>query len=166
MLARYSTLRRLPKRRLEAPKCRLDMFVVAMRPLRQERPSGPDKGVELWPANFAIMELRLQPAWGTIAKMESEQVKAKLLRHVPELNEAGIVHLDVCGSVARGEATSSSDVDLIADFDRARRLTLFDLAGLESRLSDILEAPVDLSDRRMLKDDVRVRAQREGVLVF
>jgi predicted nucleotidyltransferase len=68
--------------------------------------------------------------------------------------------------VARGEATPSSDVDLIADFDRAKRLTLFDLAGLESRLSDILEVPVDLSDRRMLRDEVRIRAEREAVLVF
>jgi predicted nucleotidyltransferase len=98
--------------------------------------------------------------------MECKRVKAKLLPHVAELNEAGILHLDVHGSVARGEATASSDVDLIADFDRAKRLTLFDLAGLESQLAEILEAPVDLSGRRMLKDEVKARVQREGILVF
>src|SRR4051812_10934744 len=99
-------------------------------------------------------------------RMNGEQVKAKLLPHAPELNAAGIAHLDLHGSVARGEATSTSDVDLIADFDPEKRLTLFDLAGLQIRLSSILEAPVDLWDRRMLKDEVRARAEREAVLVF
>ena len=98
--------------------------------------------------------------------MDGEQVKAKLLPHAPELNAAGILHLDLHGSVARGEATASSDVDLIADFDREKRLTLFDLAGLQIRLSDILNVPVDLSDRRMLKDEVKDRAERESVFVF
>jgi predicted nucleotidyltransferase len=98
--------------------------------------------------------------------MNGEQVKAKLLPYPPELNAAGILHLDLHGSVARGEATASSDVDLIADFDREKRLTLFDLAGLRIRLSDILQPPVDLSDRRMLKEEVKARAEREAVLVF
>lgn len=98
--------------------------------------------------------------------MNSEQLKAKLLPYTPELNAAGILHLDLHGSVARGEANASSDIDLIADFDREKRLTLFDLAGLQLRLSGILEAPVDLSDRRMLKEEVRARAEREAVLVF
>jgi predicted nucleotidyltransferase len=98
--------------------------------------------------------------------MNREQVKAKLLPYAPELNAAGIMHLDLHGSVARGEATAVSDVDLIADFDREKRLTLFDLAGLQLRLSAILEAPVNLSDRRMLKDEVKARVEREALLVF
>jgi predicted nucleotidyltransferase len=77
--------------------------------------------------------------------MECEQVKAKLLPYVPELNAAGIVHLDVHGSVARCEATPSSDVDLIADFDRAKKLSLLGRVHLENRLA---------------------RAQRESILVF
>jgi predicted nucleotidyltransferase len=98
--------------------------------------------------------------------MECEKVKERLLLHQSELNDAGIVHIFLHGSVARGESTPSSDVDLIADLSRSKRFTLFDLAGLEARLSDILEKPVDLSDRRMLKEEVRVRAERDALLVF
>jgi predicted nucleotidyltransferase len=93
-------------------------------------------------------------------------VIAKLREHEAELRAAGIVRLSLFGSVARGEATVQSDVDLMGDFDRSRGLTLFHMAGLEVRLGEILDARVDLSDRRMLKEPVRLRAEREAALAF
>jgi predicted nucleotidyltransferase len=99
--------------------------------------------------------------------MDKSTIIAKLREHEPELKAAGIVRLALFGSYARGTAVrEASDVDLIGDFDRAKGLTLFDMAGLEVRLAEILDAPVDLSDRRMLKEPVRVRAEREAVLAF
>jgi len=98
--------------------------------------------------------------------MDKSTVIAKLREHEPELKAAGITRLSLFGSIARGEATVQSDVDLMGDFDRARGLTLFDLAGLEVRLCEILETRVDLSDRHMLKEPVRLRAEREAVLAF
>lgn len=68
--------------------------------------------------------------------------------------------------MARGQAAEQSDVDLLGDFDLNRRLTAFDKAGLELRLSEILHTSVELCDRRFMKDDVRLRAEREAVLVF
>jgi uncharacterized protein len=76
------------------------------------------------------------------------------------------VRLSLFGSIPRGEATAQSDVDLMGEFDRERGLTLFDMAGLEVRLAEILETRVDLSDRHMLKEPVRLRAEREAVLAF
>jgi uncharacterized protein len=90
----------------------------------------------------------------------------KLREHEAELKAARIVRLSVFGSVARGDATAQSDVDLMGDFDRAKNLTVFDMAGLEVRLADILGTPVDLADRRMLKAPVRAKAEREAVLAF
>ena len=98
--------------------------------------------------------------------MDKDTVKAILLPHATELKNSGIQSLSLFGSVARGDATGQSDIDLMSDFDRARRLTLFDLAGLELRLAEILQAPVDLCDRRMMKDEVRLQAEREAVIVF
>ena len=98
--------------------------------------------------------------------MDKSTVIAKLREHEPELKAAGIVRLSLFGSVARGEATAQSDVDLMGDFDLERGLTLFDMAGLEVRLAEILETRVDLSDRHMLKEPVRLRAEREAVLAF
>lgn len=74
--------------------------------------------------------------------------------------------LSIFGSVARGQASEESDVDLLGDFDLNRSLTAFDKAGLEVRISQILHSPVELCDRRLVKDDVRAQAEYEAVFVF
>lgn len=106
--------------------------------------------------------MRLAPS----AAMRQEHVIAKLRAHEPELKKAGIVHLRLHGSVARGDAGPTSDVDLIAKFDKAKRLSLIDVVGIQNRLEDILGVPVDLSEEDMLKEPVRVKAEREAVLAF
>jgi len=95
-----------------------------------------------------------------------EQLIAKLREHQDALHRGGIEHLCLFGSLARGEGSAASDVDLMADFDGSRKLTLFDKAGLEVELAELLNAHVDLSDRAMLKDTVRERAEQEAILVF
>jgi predicted nucleotidyltransferase len=98
--------------------------------------------------------------------MDRSTVISKLREHAPELNAAGIVHLGVHGSVARGDATPSSDVDLIAEFDRGKRLSLIGRVHLENRLTDILGVKADLADRAMLRPEVLERAQLESIVVF
>ena len=98
--------------------------------------------------------------------MRQEQVLARLRARQQELKNAGVERLAVFGSVARGESRADSDVDLMGDFDRSRGLNLFDMVGLESLLAEIVGARVELFDRRMLKQPVRTRAEREAVLVF
>jgi uncharacterized protein len=97
--------------------------------------------------------------------MNREHVIATLRQHEPELKAAGIVHLRLHGSVARAES-HTSDIDLIADFDPAKHLSLLDMVGLENRLSDLLGAPVDLSLTHMLKSQVAQRAARDAILAF
>jgi predicted nucleotidyltransferase len=98
--------------------------------------------------------------------MNADAVKRMLLPYEAELKNDGIARLSIFGSVARGEAGELSDVDLLSDFDVNRRLTAFDKAGLEVRISEILHTPVELCDRRLMKSDVRLRAEREAVVVF
>ena len=98
--------------------------------------------------------------------MNSDAVRVMLLPHEAELKNDGIARLSIFGSVARGEASELSDVDLLSDFDTNKRLTAFDKAGLEVRISEILHTPVELCDRRLMKDDVRILAEREAVVVF
>jgi predicted nucleotidyltransferase len=97
-------------------------------------------------------------------EMNREQVVAILREHEPELKEAGIVTLSLFGSVARGEP--ANDVDLMAEFDSSRHLTLLDMVGLENNLADLLGVPVDLAPVKMLKERVRERASREAVVAF
>lgn len=98
--------------------------------------------------------------------MDRECILAILRTHAPELRSAGLVHLRLFGSVARGEATAHSDVDLLADFDRSRRITLVTVGGLESRLADLLGTKVDLSSPDWMREPVRNRALSEAVLAF
>ena len=101
-----------------------------------------------------------------IAGTDRNYLITKLREHEPELKAAGIVHLRLHGSLARGAATASSDVDLIAEFDRTKHLSLLDMVGLENHLSDLLGAPVDLSPEHTLKQPVAERAARESVRAF
>jgi uncharacterized protein len=99
--------------------------------------------------------------------MDKAGIIAKLRAFEPELKAAGVKHLFLHGSYARGTQIGvTSDVDVIAEFDRAKRLTLISRVRLENRLSDILGLKADLADRKMLLPEVLERAERESVLVF
>jgi predicted nucleotidyltransferase len=95
--------------------------------------------------------------------MKAEEVIAKLRSHETELRQAGLLHVRLFGSVARGEADEASDVDLLADFDEGKRLSLIDVIGLENRLSDLLGVKVDLIQEGTLKERLRERADRAVV---
>jgi predicted nucleotidyltransferase len=98
--------------------------------------------------------------------MNKEEVISKLQAHEPELKAAGIVRLAVFGSVARGDNSPESDVDLLADFDKTKRYTLLTMGRLENRLSDLLGRRVDLSSPEWLKESVKSQALREAVVAF
>jgi uncharacterized protein len=98
--------------------------------------------------------------------MDRRHVIETLRAHEPELRAAGIVRLSLFGSVARDEASQSSDVDLMAEFDNARKLTLLDMVGLENQLSDMLSIKVELTPVKTMKARVRERAEQEAVLAF
>jgi uncharacterized protein len=99
--------------------------------------------------------------------MDRGSIINKLRAHEPELKAVGIAHLFLHGSYARGTMVrGNSDVDLIAEFDPSRRLSLFDMVAIENRLADLLGVPVDLSPANSLKHPVAVKASREAMLAF
>ncbi len=98
--------------------------------------------------------------------MNRERVIATLRAHEQELKASGIVRLSLFGSVARGDASAESDIDLMAEFDPSKQFSLLDMAGLENRLADMLGVPVDLAPSKSLKDGIRERATREAVPAF
>jgi hypothetical protein len=98
--------------------------------------------------------------------MDTSYVIQILRKHEAELKAAGIVHLRLFGSVARGEASAQSDIDLMADLDRSKRLSLVGMARLENLLSDLLGVKVDLSSTGSMKEAVLTRAVREGIHAF
>ncbi|MGA2144355.1 MAG: nucleotidyltransferase family protein [Bryobacteraceae bacterium] len=98
--------------------------------------------------------------------MNRDEVISKLRAHEAELKAAGIVRLAVFGSVARGDNSPESDVDLLADFDKTKHYTLLTMGRIENRLADLLGTRVDLSSPEWLKESVKNQVLREAVLAF
>jgi|ERR1700678_1781289 predicted nucleotidyltransferase len=98
--------------------------------------------------------------------MNKAEVIAKLREYEPELRAAGVLHLSVFGSVARGDNRSDSDVDLLIDFDKSKRHSLLTVGRLEGQLADLLGMRVDLSSPDWLKDSIKAQALREAVNAF
>jgi len=65
------------------------------------------------------------------------------------------------GSVARGDATESSDLDLIVRFDPDR--TLFDHGGLIMDLRDLLGVKVDVISEAGMRDRFRRHVMKEAM---
>src|SRR5579863_8767639 len=99
-------------------------------------------------------------------QLTKDQVLSKLRAHEAELKAAGILRLAVFGSVARGQVSADSDIDLLTDLDKTRHYTLLSLGRLESQLADLLGSRVDLSSPEWLKEPVREQALREAVVAF
>ncbi len=74
---------------------------------------------------------------------------------------AGGSNLRVFGSVARGEDTPDSDVDLLVDLPESTGL--FTLLALEGELQRILKVSVDLATEPSLKPQVRAQALAEAI---
>ena len=72
----------------------------------------------------------------------------------------GALRLRVFGSVARGEATPESDLDLLADFEPRR--DLLDVAGLKLDLEALLGCKVDVVEEASLSPYLRQRVLDEA----
>ena len=77
-----------------------------------------------------------------------DQVLEVLRSHRPQARAVGVEFVGVVGSVARGEATGDSDVDVV--FDVVGQLDYWRLGGLQKDLEDAVGRQVDLVDREMM----------------
>jgi len=73
----------------------------------------------------------------------------------------GARNVRVFGSVARGEADSQSDIDLVVDMEPGR--SLLDLGGLWWDLNEALEGKVDVVTANGLRERIRERVLSEAV---
>ncbi len=65
------------------------------------------------------------------------------------------------GSIARGEATAESDIDVLVELEPGR--SLFDLGGLLTDLETLLGRRVDVVTPAGLRERIRERVLREAV---
>jgi uncharacterized protein len=98
--------------------------------------------------------------------MDSQTVISTLQAHQKELKELGIEHLALFGSVARGEMSPDSDVDLLATFIKSKPLSLLKVIGIERKISEILGCPVDLGEASAVKPHVKPYIEQSLINVF
>jgi uncharacterized protein len=95
---------------------------------------------------------------GTIAQervpMDKEAVLTKLRELKPSITARYKVReIGLFGSFVRGEQGTSSDIDLLAEFEA--NADLFDLIGLELYLEEIFQRPVDVVPKQALRVELR-----------
>lgn len=91
---------------------------------------------------------------------QPEDIVATLAQHHDELRQRGVASLVLFGSVAC-QATETSDIDLLVDFDRP--VGLFALLRLQALLQVWLDRCVDLVPRDCLRPELRERVLTEGL---
>ncbi len=91
------------------------------------------------------VKLRDSPA-APVVNLAFLRERAALIRRIGQA--WGMHDIAVFGSVARGQERADSDVDLLVDANQDR--SLFDIAGFESDLEQLLGRPVDVITRNGL----------------
>ncbi|MBS1905539.1 MAG: XRE family transcriptional regulator [Actinobacteria bacterium] len=94
---------------------------------------------------------------------ELERVRRKRDEIVAVLAAHGLTNAGIFGSVARGEETLTSDIDLLVDVPPG--VGLFAMLRAQGELETLLGRTVDLIPREGLKPDVASNVSRDEVLL-
>ncbi len=70
--------------------------------------------------------------------MERDRILGILREHQEEFEAAGLLHLRLFGSVARGDNTPASDVDLLFEYDESQSWNLLRAYGLSDYVAAML----------------------------
>lgn len=92
-----------------------------------------------------------------------ETIFAKLQSVNLELNDLGVRSLAVFGSIARGDYTEDSDLDILIDFSRP--VGLFEFIRLKHFLEQITSCQVDLVTLDALRPEMKMQILQEAVHV-
>lgn len=95
-----------------------------------------------------------------------DTVLEALRAHEGELRRLGVSHAAVFGSVARGEARTGSDIDVLVELDRDRPMGIFQYARLKLYINEVLDGAGDVVNRGTLKPLLRDSILRDVVHAF
>ena len=100
------------------------------------------------------------------ASMDKNRIIATLREHQDDLTRQGVLHAALFGSMARGDATSESDIDIMIDTDPEAGHTVYDYVGIKDYISGLFDIKVDVVNRRGLKPRVRPSVLSEAIHAF
>jgi len=90
-----------------------------------------------------------------------EQYKTLIL---PVLKRHLIKRAAIFGSFAKGNASSTSDVDMLIEGDRS--FTMFRMLELEEEISNILDRKVDLVEYSAIKSSIRSEVLETAITIL
>lgn len=95
--------------------------------------------------------------------MERDIVIKKLSENHQLLTSYGVRDIRLFGSVARGQASAGSDVDLLVEFEPSARIGLFEFSRLKRELSQLLGCEVDLATPDAIHKSIKADVLREAI---
>jgi predicted nucleotidyltransferase len=102
---------------------------------------------------------------GCVDMKRLEDIKRKLVEIKPILQEKyKVKEIGIFGSYVRGEETTSSDIDILVDFEREGK-SFDNYMELKYFLEDLLGLEVDLIMRGALKDELKDTILKELIYV-
>jgi uncharacterized protein len=113
------------------------------------------------------LDVRLEPSVDARPGLPDTPLGRRLRQRRRQLLAAaakyGATNVRVFGSVARGEETPDSDIDILVDL--SPRSSLITLGRLEREIRDVLGVPVDVVPAEGLRPAVRAEAEKEAILL-
>jgi uncharacterized protein len=104
------------------------------------------------------------PEREVVVAADREQVLQVLAAHAEEFRGMGVRHVFLFGSLARGEATEGSDVDILVEYRPDAKLSFLRVCELRRRLEELLGADVDLVTTGGLRSEIRDEVMSEAIL--
>jgi uncharacterized protein len=98
--------------------------------------------------------------------MDKNRIISTLLANRAELERQGVLHAALFGSMARGDATAESDIDIMIDLDPAHGMGVFEYVGLKEYIAGLFDIRVDVVNRNGLKPYVKPSVLADAIHVF
>ncbi len=98
--------------------------------------------------------------------MNREQVIETLRSHASAPRQRGVRRAALFGSLARGEGTPSSDIDILVELEPGASIDLFDYVGITHYLADLFPVRVDVANKDTLNPHVRPSAESDAIQAF
>ncbi len=93
--------------------------------------------------------------------MKIEEIKEAI---VPVLIRHKIKRAGIFGSVAKGEAASNSDIDILVEM--GTQISLLEFVGIKYELEDLLGRKVDLVEYEAVKPRLKNRILSEEIRIY
>ncbi len=93
--------------------------------------------------------------------MTIEEIKERI---IPILGRSGIKKAAIFGSLAKGEAKTSSDIDILVEIKSD--MSLLDYIGIKVELEEALKMRVDLVEYDTIKPIIKERILAEQVVIL